>query len=147
RDTLKWVFAHELTHLSRGDSWTALGLWLGEVVYYHLPWFWWIRRQVRLCQEYVADAAAVGAGERAADYAEFLVGLSSTAAVPHGSTGVRGTPTDLMRRVTRLLKNPMRQLSRRARWSARLAAAALLTTAVGAAGVGLRAADTSKNEP
>src|SRR5437763_1774447 len=147
RDTLKWVFAHELTHLARGDSWTALGLWLGEVVYYHLPWFWWLRRQVRLCQEYVADAAAVGAGERAADYAEFLVGLSGAAAAPHGSTGVRGTTSDLMRRVTMLLKNPIQALPRRARWRARLAAAALVVTAVGAAGVGLRAGTAAPADP
>src|SRR5262249_10618461 len=56
---LPWVFAHELTHLVRRDAWSSMLFALGQVVYFYLPWFWGLRRQVRLCQEYVADAAAV----------------------------------------------------------------------------------------
>src|SRR5262249_46109007 len=42
---LRWVFAHELTHLQRRDVWTCVLFALGEVVYFYLPWFWWLRRQ------------------------------------------------------------------------------------------------------
>src|SRR5262245_44361053 len=54
-----WVFAHELTHLARRDAWSATLFALGQMLYFVLPWFWWLKRVVRLCQEYVADAAAV----------------------------------------------------------------------------------------
>jgi beta-lactamase regulating signal transducer with metallopeptidase domain len=66
---LRWVLAHELTHLERRDAWAGCLLGLGQAVYFYLPWFWWVGRQVRLCQEYVADASA--AGSRAEDYAQF----------------------------------------------------------------------------
>ena len=73
---LRRVFAHELTHLRRRDPWSSWGLGLAQAVYFFLPWFWWIRRSVRLCQEYVADAAAAKAGAAADEYAEFLVSLA-----------------------------------------------------------------------
>src|SRR5260370_10214369 len=56
---LRWVFAHELTHLRRRDAWSCLLFGLGQGLYFLWPWFWQLRRQVRLCQEYVADAAVV----------------------------------------------------------------------------------------
>jgi hypothetical protein len=101
---LRWVFAHELTHLRRRDPWSSWGLGLAQAVYFFLPWFWWLRRQVRLCQEYVADAAAaVEAGAAPDEYAEFLVRLAKTPATPLGATGL-GSSSDLLRRVQMLLQ-------------------------------------------
>ena len=100
---LRWVFAHELTHLRRRDPWSSWGFGLAQAVYFFLPWFWWVRRQVRLCQEYVADAAAAGAGPAADEYAEFLVSLARGTAVPLGATGL-GSSSDLLRRVQMLLQ-------------------------------------------
>src|SRR5262249_8432124 len=62
-ESLRWVLSHELTHLRRGDAVTSLLFGLARVLFYVLPWYWWLRRQVRLCQEYVADAAATEQGE------------------------------------------------------------------------------------
>src|SRR5207249_1227066 len=93
----------ELTHLRRRDGWGALLLSLGQSAYFYLPWFWWLRRQVRLCQEYVADAAAVAAGGSREDYAEFLLNWTAAPAAPAGATGVCGTQSDLFRRITMLL--------------------------------------------
>src|SRR5262245_29061815 len=76
---LPWVFAHELTHLERRDPWSCLLFSVAQAFYFYLPWFWWLRRQVRLCQEYVADAAAVEAS-RADDYAQFLLSLTAAPA-------------------------------------------------------------------
>ena len=35
--------------------WIVFGL--AQVVYFFVPWFWLLKREVRLCQEYLADAA------------------------------------------------------------------------------------------
>jgi hypothetical protein len=133
---LRWVFAHELTHLERRDAWASLLFGLGQAVYFFLPWFWWLRRQVRLCQEYLADAAAARTG-RPVDYAEFLVGWTTAPAAPTGAAGVSGPGSDLFRRIAMLLYNPT-PLERRCprRWSA-LAGGGLLTLAVLGAGLGL----------
>jgi len=135
---LRWVFLHELTHLERRDAWSALLFALGQAIYFLLPWFWWLRRQVRLCQEYVADAAAAGQ-DPAADYAEFLLTLTGAPAVPAAATGVSGPTSDLFRRVRMLLQKPV-QVEKRCprRWSL-AAAGGLFALAVVVAGVGLRA--------
>ena len=36
---LRWVFAHELTHLERRDAWAGLLFGLGQALYFALPWF------------------------------------------------------------------------------------------------------------
>jgi beta-lactamase regulating signal transducer with metallopeptidase domain len=135
---LRWVFAHELTHLRRRDPWSSWGLGLAQAVYFFLPWFWWLRRQVRLCQEYVADAAAAGAGPAADEYAEFLVSLARGTAAPLGATGL-GTSSDLLRRVQMLLQSKSAVQGSWPRGRSLLAASGLLAVAVFAGGVGLRA--------
>jgi beta-lactamase regulating signal transducer with metallopeptidase domain len=135
---LRWVFAHELTHLARHDAWACLLFHVGRVVYFYLPWFWWLRRQSRLCQEYVADNAAAPAAE-AADYAQFLLGLTRAPALPAGATGVTGSTSDLFRRITMLLQPP-RFTNPRATWLGSLAAAlGIAALAVILSGVGVRA--------
>jgi beta-lactamase regulating signal transducer with metallopeptidase domain len=140
---LPWVFAHELTHLERRDALSALLFAVGQVVFFHLPWFWQLKKQVRLCQEFVADATA--AGSRPADeYAEFLLSLIEAKALPLGATGVGGPASELLRRITMLLENPLRVEKRCPRlWSWGLGAA-LLALAGLLGGIGLRAeaADT-----
>jgi beta-lactamase regulating signal transducer with metallopeptidase domain len=150
---LRWVFAHELTHLERRDAWAGLLFGLGQVLYFCLPWFWWLRRQARLCQEYLADAAAARTAGPVA-YAQFLVGWTKAPAAPLGCSGVSGSSSDLYRRINMLLNNraPLEARCPR-RWSL-LAAVGLLSVAVVLAGVGLgvRAApagdeETKKAEP
>jgi beta-lactamase regulating signal transducer with metallopeptidase domain len=105
---LRWIFAHELTHLRRRDAWSALLFNIGQVFFFAVPWFWWLRRQVRLCQEFVADAAAAEQDEASVEYAEFLVSLANAPAVPVGASAVSGNCSDLFRRVTMLLNDPQR---------------------------------------
>src|SRR5439155_12123894 len=118
----------------------------GQVVYYYLPWFWSLRRRVRLCQEYVADAAAATLTAPVADYAQFLLRLTAAPAVPLGTTGVTGNSSDLFRRVTMLLQNPARLEKRCPRlWSAAWAGG-LLSLAVLIAGIGFRADAAPANQ-
>jgi hypothetical protein len=93
-DVLRWVLTHERSHLERRDAWSGLLVGLGRAVFFFLPWYGWLRRRVRLCQEYLADAAAVATG-RAEDYAEFLLGWAAAPPTPAGAAGVFGHSSDL----------------------------------------------------
>ena len=46
---------------------------------FYQPLFWWLRRQLRLCQDYLADDRAAAAGSPE-DYAACLVRLAREAA-------------------------------------------------------------------
>jgi hypothetical protein len=142
RSALRVVLAHELTHLQRRDAWSRLLLAVSQALFFLAPWFWWLRRQVRLCQEYVADAAAARLST-SVDYAEYLVSLSSRTprTVPAGirAMGILGSSSDLYRRVAMLLsaKKPVEGAC--PRWLSLLAAAGFLGAAVFASGIGLQA--------
>jgi hypothetical protein len=136
---LRWVFAHELTHLERHDPWTCLLFGLGQVVYFYLPWFWWVRRRVGLCQEFIADAAVAGAEEAPEEYAQFLLGLTRAPAVPAGAASLAGRPSDLCRRITMLLQAPLVLERRCPRGWCLTAAGGLAALAVLAAGLRLQA--------
>jgi membrane-associated protease RseP (regulator of RpoE activity) len=147
-EMLRWVISHELDHLRRRDACGALLFALGQVVYFYLPWFWWLRRQVRLCQEYLADAAAARHG-KPVDYAEFLAGWAAAPPLPAGVTGVSGACSDLFWRIKMLLKTPTPPESKCPRRWALATAASLLSLAVLAAGFGASAAPVApkKEEP
>jgi hypothetical protein len=149
KQELSWALRHELTHLERRDSWACFLFGLSQAIYFYLPWFWWLRRQVRLCQEYVADAAAVEQTPEVTDYAQFLLGLTQNMTVPVAAMGVSGNSSDLFRRMTMLLQNPLRVQTRCPRWLSPAAAFGLLGLAVLLSGVSLRAEpkSTSSSDP
>lgn len=104
---LRFALAHEWSHIERGDAWT----WgLSSVVrsfYFYQPLLWPLRRQLRLCQDYLADAAAARAGTAAEDYAEFLTSYSSGLKHPNlaAGLGIAGRASDLHRRIVMLVDN------------------------------------------
>lgn len=106
-DAQAWrcVLAHELNHLQRRDPLTAWLLSVARSVYFVCPWLGSFRRHVRLAQEYLADAEAVRWASSPADYAELLLNMIRHRAAPARAVGVRGTTSDLYRRVTMLLRN------------------------------------------
>ena len=141
------MFAHELAHLRRRDAWSGLLFGLAQAVYFPIPWFWPLRRQARLCQEYLADAAAASVGGRPEDYAQFLLAWTAAPRPPVGTRGVWGRSSDLFWRVKTMLQSsvPMERRCPR-RWSM-AAACGLLSLAVLAAGVTLRASAAPAPEP
>jgi hypothetical protein len=144
---LRWILAHELTHLKRRDVWSCLLFALGGIVFFYCPWFWWLRRQARLCQEYVADAAVVEASAEPEEYAQFLLALVTVPAGPVAAVSVLGNSSDLFRRVTMLIQCPISVESRCPRpWSLAVAAG-LMSAAVLASGLGLRSATAAPASP
>ena len=53
---IRFALAHEWAHLSRGDLWTWRLTRLAQLTLWFQPAYWWARRQVRLCQDFLADA-------------------------------------------------------------------------------------------
>ena len=73
---------------------------------FYQPLFWWLRRQLRLCQDYLADdrAAALTSAE---DYATYLVRLAraSQSISPLPALGVSDRRSNLYRRITMLVQD------------------------------------------
>ena len=68
---LRFCLAHRSPYIARGDVllWSFAGVI--RLLYYYQPLCWWLRRQLRLCQDYLADAQAARLASPAT-YAEFL---------------------------------------------------------------------------
>src|SRR5205085_1321511 len=100
---------------------------LVQLLFFYQPLFWWLRRQLRLCQDYLADARAAEQAAEAEDYAAYLVALARRRlAAPAAALGIGDRRSHLYRRVTMLLET-RQPLERRclAPWSLAAAGAAL----------------------
>ncbi|REK18983.1 MAG: hypothetical protein DWQ37_02660 [Planctomycetota bacterium] len=128
---LRFALAHEWSHVARGDIGTWLLAGLVRIVHFHQPLVWLLRERLRLCQDYLADAAAAGTGT-AEDYAEFLT-LASRRVRPRltPGLGIAGRRSDLHRRVVMLVDstNPLERVTSK-RFNLLAALAALCIVAV-----------------
>jgi beta-lactamase regulating signal transducer with metallopeptidase domain len=103
---LRFCLAHEWSHIERRDAraWTLAAV-AGFVLFYQ-PLFWWLRRQLRLCQDYLADdrAAALHSAE---DYAMYLVRLARMhrSVIASPALGVSDRWSNLHRRVAMLVQD------------------------------------------
>jgi beta-lactamase regulating signal transducer with metallopeptidase domain/thiol-disulfide isomerase/thioredoxin len=133
---LSAALAHEWSHIRHGDLWLlALSRLLLPLLALE-PLFWWWRRTVRQAQEELADAEAATQGDRIA-YAEVLLSWArrTPERMPRGMAGSLALwerPSQLKRRVFRLLHGGLVELrsSRRLRLTvtaATLAAVAMLS--------------------
>ncbi|MFI5459455.1 MAG: M56 family metallopeptidase [Isosphaerales bacterium] len=144
---LRFCLAHEWSHIERRDAraWNFAAL-AGFVLFYQ-PLFWWLRRQLRLCQDYLADdrAAALAPAE---DYAMYLVRLArsrrTVLALP--ALGVSDRRSNLYRRVAMLVQDH-EPLEHRCRtlWSLAAAMSAAIVMVV-ASGLRLDAAPAAEGQ-
>jgi beta-lactamase regulating signal transducer with metallopeptidase domain/protocatechuate 3,4-dioxygenase beta subunit len=129
---LRFCFAHEWSHIERCDIWSWHLASMAQILFFFQPLYWWLRRQLRLCQDYLADARAARQGSMAEDYAEYLVGLARRrmgSTVP-ATLGIGDRRSNLYRRVLMLL-NARQPLEQRCRlpWSAAYALGILVLLA------------------
>ena len=142
---LRPVLVHELAHVNRNDAvlrWLAAAF---QVAFYYQPLFWFLRRQLQLCQEFLADAQAADSASSASDYAEQLVTLLKAAPIglhrPLPAIGIIEGRSELYRRIQMLVACPRRlEINGNGRWKA-IVGAALLVFAGSLGLVTLRAAD------
>jgi beta-lactamase regulating signal transducer with metallopeptidase domain/protocatechuate 3,4-dioxygenase beta subunit len=151
---LRYCLAHEWSHVERRD---ILGWHLATLIqflFFYQPLFWWLRRQLRLCQDYLADARAAEQAALAEDYADYLVGLARRRlGVPIPvALGIGDRRSNLYRRILMLIttRQPLERRCRRL-WTAAVAlATALLLLAVASVRLDARADDkkeTPKDAP
>jgi beta-lactamase regulating signal transducer with metallopeptidase domain/C-terminal processing protease CtpA/Prc len=133
---LRCVLAHELAHIERTDALACTLLSAAQALYFFCPWFWWLRRQIRLCQEYIADARAAGQAASRADYAQLLLSFTSSEPTPQGAFGVIGRESDLFRRISMLLEDRTIESRCPRRWSIAIAMV-LISSAIVMSGIGL----------
>ncbi|HVX12399.1 MAG TPA: M56 family metallopeptidase [Pirellulales bacterium] len=144
RERLRMVLLHELGHVARRDSWGNVLICLGFPLLYVHPLFWWLRGQVRLAAELLADDwAACRAGKLA--YVEQLVALarmSPTGVVPlAGAVTLYSSPSQFYRRMQMLIvRNGPLAIAPSVRWRLTSLAGALLVVVLAAAVGGVRPA-------
>ena len=144
--SLRWCLAHEWAHVDGHDfrSWLLAGL--VRVLFFYQPLLWWLRRQLRLCQDFVADAQAALQARQVEDYAEFLTARAAgrlNPAVIGLSMGCR--KSELYRRVIMLLKNESLESRTPRLWTVSVTVAALvLVTVVAAVSLAPRAVAEEK---
>lgn len=80
REALRLALLHEQAHADRGDVWLGALAGLVQALWFFLPQPWWLRSQLRIDQEFLADRAAAGPPSQSTTYARWLVGLSGTRA-------------------------------------------------------------------
>ncbi len=146
-DQLRLALSHEWSHVARGDIRTWMLAGLVRLVHFHQPLVWLLRRDLRISQDYLADAAAAGVSTPE-DYAELLTTLSRMLRPTPLSPGLGIAPrqSDLYRRVV-MLVDQTRPLERTIprRWNV---AAMMLGIALIAGVATLRAEpEESKSEP
>ncbi len=131
----KLILLHELAHAGQSDPWFGTIASLAQSIWFFLPHVWWLRSQLMIDQEFIADhAASEGYGTSKA-YAASLLSLAESrpnsparprtlrrdAVVP--STDRRRMRSPLYQRMLMLLHCPFpveRSLPRRWSWSLRL---------------------------
>jgi beta-lactamase regulating signal transducer with metallopeptidase domain len=144
-ERIEWALLHEAEHILRRDFpiWQVANL--ARIVFWCHPLLWWMRRELRVTQDFLADAAAARRTEARIDYAEFLT-ASARAGVgrsPLVGLGLLGRRSDLYRRVAMLLTRDKSLEDRTPRWwtwsvvgGVALVLACLATLQVGAGGTG-----------
>ncbi len=130
---LSWALAHEWAHVRNRDYSTWMLAAIAKFVCFFQPHYWWLRRQLTLSQDYIADAFATDHGESAEDYAAFLVELARDE-VPSRSglaLGIADSKSNLFRRVRALVTSNVPLLRRASTRSVLAIALAGIVSVVG----------------
>jgi bla regulator protein blaR1 len=110
-EQLRLSLLHELAHAERGDAWFSMIGAIAQSAWFFLPWVWWMRRQMRLDQEFLADHRASHGFGSSGSYASSLVDLAappsaSVTAGPARIIPLSGPGSALFQRVLMLIRCP-----------------------------------------
>ena len=72
-EPLRLSLLHELAHVERSDHWFSTAASLAQAIWFFLPQIWWIRAQLLIDQEFLADRAAADRYGTSSDYASSLL--------------------------------------------------------------------------
>ena len=77
-EQLRLSLLHEMAHVERRDHWHGAIANLANTAWYLLPHVWWLRSQLRIDQEFLADRSAASRFGSASGYAASLLLLAAT---------------------------------------------------------------------
>ncbi|HVA49696.1 MAG TPA: M56 family metallopeptidase [Pirellulales bacterium] len=111
---LRFCLAHEWSHVASGDVAMWRLAWLCQFALWFQPLFWRMRRELRSCQDFVADHCAAGAGRDAVEYSELLLDFARQrmGRPVAGAIALLDRSSQLSRRVKMLLASPIALRSR-----------------------------------
>ncbi len=118
RSALRFCLAHEWSHVNRGDlpRWQLINLC--QLLFWYQPLFWMLRRELRICQDLIADDLAAGAtGDHLGrvEYSKLLMSIAKDAMSPRvaGAMAFYDRSSQLSRRIKTLLTDgqPLRSRS------------------------------------
>jgi beta-lactamase regulating signal transducer with metallopeptidase domain len=127
-ELLRLVLLHEIAHAEQADPCFGTVACLAQTIWFFLPHVWWIRSQLLIDQEYLADRSAALRYGTPAEYAAALLSLAESApnSMPDARPRVRGeiwpeigddgSRSPLFQRMLMLLNCPFRVDARAARW-------------------------------
>ena len=85
-ELLRLTLLHEIAHAEQSDPWFGTAASLAQTLWFFLPQIWWLRSQLLIDQEFLADRfAAIGYGT-SSGYAASLLALAES----HSSNAVVG---------------------------------------------------------
>jgi beta-lactamase regulating signal transducer with metallopeptidase domain len=134
-EPLRLSLLHELAHVERSDHWFSTAASLAQSIWFFLPHVWWIRSQLLIDQEFLADLSAAERYGTSSAYASSLLSLAApeTPSRPDVAgrdprrdaprTGTIGVQSALFQRMMMLLHCPFPVESRTPRvwsWTSRL---------------------------
>ena len=112
-EQLRLVLSHEMAHLRRFDLWINIFQRVVECIFFFHPAVWFVSRQLSNHREICCDDRVIRSGWKPLEYASMLVRLaeltSNTEEVPTTAAGLAASgdrPSQLRRRVHRLLNEP-----------------------------------------
>jgi beta-lactamase regulating signal transducer with metallopeptidase domain/protocatechuate 3,4-dioxygenase beta subunit len=146
---LRWGLAHEWSHIQRYDFLTHQLANVTKFVCFYQPLYWWLKRELALSQDFLADAFATQ-NDDSEDYAAFLVTMarSRNAAPATVGLGVVDGRSSLFKRVRELLQpaRPMRQTASKLQSSLIAAVAVIVMSGVSSVHLGDEAISVSAEE-
>jgi beta-lactamase regulating signal transducer with metallopeptidase domain len=104
---VRWSMAHEWSHIERRHFRAWIAACAARVLFFYQPLVWWLRGQLRLCQDYVADARAGREASQPEDYAEFLTLRAAVGSLcpAIGSLGMGCRKSELYKRIVMLVQH------------------------------------------
>lgn len=111
---LRLSLLHEMAHAERRDSWFGLASGLAGALWFFLPPLWWVRAQMRLDQEFLADLQASESFGAPLEYASSLVDLARSFDEEGDASRLGGSA--LLLRVLMLVRCPYPVELRPPRW-------------------------------
>lgn len=132
---LRFCLAHEWSHVENGDLRHWRLAWACQFLLWFQPSFWLLRRELRVCQDLLADHRATRAGRDALEYSQLLLTFARQQAGRPiaGAIAFVDCSSQLSRRINMLL-NSTPVLRSRSSWAFRVSLAALALVAAALVG-------------